>query len=152
MSKAGSSRYAHLGILPKYRYRPGHRAPLSRPLKLARKLGNAASAASVVVAPPSVTTVTVATPECGWVGNPPPVAMARRVGRLKLRPMRIDRRGYWNRHATVSFLTPIQLLSRTPRGSALTEAGATFREHGIRALAELELAQEAISPPISKPT
>jgi len=39
-----------------------------------------------------------------------------------------------------------QLLTRTTRGSALTEAGATFREHAARVLAELDAAQEAISP------
>jgi DNA-binding transcriptional LysR family regulator len=38
-----------------------------------------------------------------------------------------------------------QLLSRTTRGSALTEAGATFREYASRVVAELEAAQEAIS-------
>src|SRR5262245_40080800 len=40
----------------------------------------------------------------------------------------------------------IQLLSRTTRGAALTEAGATFREHAVRVAAELDGAQEAISP------
>ena len=39
-----------------------------------------------------------------------------------------------------------QLLSRTTRGSALTEAGAAFREHAVRVVAELEAAQETISP------
>jgi DNA-binding transcriptional LysR family regulator len=39
-----------------------------------------------------------------------------------------------------------QLLVRTTRGAALTEAGATFREHGLRVIAELEAAREAISP------
>jgi DNA-binding transcriptional LysR family regulator len=40
----------------------------------------------------------------------------------------------------------VQLLSRTTRGAVLTEAGATFREHAIRVAAELDAAQEAISP------
>jgi DNA-binding transcriptional LysR family regulator len=40
----------------------------------------------------------------------------------------------------------VQLLSRTTRGAALTEAGATFREHAARIAAELDSAQEAISP------
>src|SRR5580704_6823287 len=40
----------------------------------------------------------------------------------------------------------VQLLSRTTRGAALTEAGATFREHAARIVAELGTAQEAISP------
>jgi DNA-binding transcriptional LysR family regulator len=40
----------------------------------------------------------------------------------------------------------VQLLGRTTRGAALTEAGATFREHAVRVAAELETAQEAISP------
>jgi DNA-binding transcriptional LysR family regulator len=40
----------------------------------------------------------------------------------------------------------VQLLSRTTRGAALTEGGATFREHAARIAVELETAQEAISP------
>lgn len=39
-----------------------------------------------------------------------------------------------------------QLLSRTTHGVVLTEAGATFREHAVRIAAELDSAQEAISP------
>jgi DNA-binding transcriptional LysR family regulator len=39
-----------------------------------------------------------------------------------------------------------QLLSRTTRGAVLTEAGATFREHAARVVAELDAAQEALSP------
>ena len=39
-----------------------------------------------------------------------------------------------------------QLLTRTTRGAALTEAGASFREHAARVVAELEAAREAISP------
>ncbi len=40
----------------------------------------------------------------------------------------------------------VQLLSRTTRGSALTEAGATFREHAMRIAAELDAAQETLTP------
>jgi len=40
----------------------------------------------------------------------------------------------------------IQLLARTTRGAALTEAGVTFREHAARVCAEMELAREAILP------
>ncbi|MBY4897813.1 LysR family transcriptional regulator [Cupriavidus sp. AU9028] len=40
----------------------------------------------------------------------------------------------------------IQLLARTTRGAALTEAGATFRDHAARACAEIDLAREAILP------
>ncbi|MFO7278449.1 MAG: LysR substrate-binding domain-containing protein [Pseudomonadota bacterium] len=40
----------------------------------------------------------------------------------------------------------VQLLTRTTRGAALTEAGATFREHAARALAELDAARDALSP------
>lgn len=39
-----------------------------------------------------------------------------------------------------------QLLSRTTHGAVLTEAGATFREHAARMVAELDSAQEAILP------
>jgi Bacterial regulatory helix-turn-helix protein, lysR family len=39
-----------------------------------------------------------------------------------------------------------QLLARTTRGAALTEAGASFREHAARVIAEIEAAREAISP------
>jgi DNA-binding transcriptional LysR family regulator len=39
-----------------------------------------------------------------------------------------------------------QLLTRTTRGAALTEAGASFREHAARIAAELDAAREAISP------
>lgn len=39
-----------------------------------------------------------------------------------------------------------QLLSRTTRGSVLTDAGSVFREHALRVIAELDTAQEAISP------
>lgn len=39
-----------------------------------------------------------------------------------------------------------QLLARTTRGAALTEAGATFRDHAARASAEIEAAREAIHP------
>lgn len=39
-----------------------------------------------------------------------------------------------------------QLLVRTTRGAALTEAGATFREHAARITGELEAAQDALAP------
>jgi DNA-binding transcriptional LysR family regulator len=39
-----------------------------------------------------------------------------------------------------------QLLVRTTRGAALTEAGASFREHAARVVAELEAAREGVSP------
>jgi len=39
-----------------------------------------------------------------------------------------------------------QLLARTTHGAALTEAGASFREHAARVIAEFEAAREAISP------
>jgi len=40
----------------------------------------------------------------------------------------------------------IQLLARTTRGAALTEAGVTFRDHAARVRAEMDLAREAILP------
>lgn len=40
----------------------------------------------------------------------------------------------------------VQLLTRTTRGAAPTEAGSTFREHAARALAELDAARDALSP------
>jgi DNA-binding transcriptional LysR family regulator len=40
----------------------------------------------------------------------------------------------------------IQLLARTTRGAALTEAGVTFREHAARICAELDIARETILP------
>ncbi|SFS08998.1 DNA-binding transcriptional regulator, LysR family [Dyella sp. OK004] len=40
----------------------------------------------------------------------------------------------------------VQLLARTTRGAALTEAGVTFREHAARACAEIDAAREAIFP------
>ncbi|KAB1089330.1 LysR family transcriptional regulator [Neorhizobium galegae] len=40
----------------------------------------------------------------------------------------------------------IQLLTRTTRGAALTEAGVTFREHAARVCAEIDLARETILP------
>jgi DNA-binding transcriptional LysR family regulator len=39
-----------------------------------------------------------------------------------------------------------QLLTRNTRGAALTEAGATFREHAARAVAEIDAARESVSP------
>jgi DNA-binding transcriptional LysR family regulator len=40
----------------------------------------------------------------------------------------------------------VQLLARTTRGAALTEAGATFREYAARVCAEIEFAKETILP------
>ena len=40
----------------------------------------------------------------------------------------------------------IQLLARTTRGAALTEAGTTFREHAARVCAEMDIARETILP------
>lgn len=39
-----------------------------------------------------------------------------------------------------------QLMTRTTRGAALTEAGATFREHAARIAAEIEAARNSLSP------
>lgn len=40
----------------------------------------------------------------------------------------------------------VQLLARTTRGAALTEAGVTFRDFAARACAEIDLARETILP------
>lgn len=40
----------------------------------------------------------------------------------------------------------VQLLTRTTRGAALTEAGATFRDYAARACAEIDVAVETILP------
>ncbi|MDM0065282.1 LysR family transcriptional regulator [Variovorax sp. J31P207] len=40
----------------------------------------------------------------------------------------------------------VQLLARTTRGSVITEAGTTFREHAMRVLAEIDAARETLSP------
>ena len=40
----------------------------------------------------------------------------------------------------------VQLLARTTRGAALTEAGVTFREHASRVCAEIDTALETIMP------
>lgn len=40
----------------------------------------------------------------------------------------------------------VQLLARTTRGAALTEAGATFRDYAARVCAEIDLAKEMILP------
>ena len=40
----------------------------------------------------------------------------------------------------------VQLLARTTRGAALTEAGMTFRDHAARATAEIDTARETILP------
>jgi DNA-binding transcriptional LysR family regulator len=39
-----------------------------------------------------------------------------------------------------------QLLTRNTRGAALTEVGATFREHAARAVAEIDAARESVAP------
>jgi DNA-binding transcriptional LysR family regulator len=48
--------------------------------------------------------------------------------------------------ARVEQVLGVQLLSRTTHGAVLTEVGATFREHAARIMAELDSAEEAISP------
>src|SRR5258706_7355838 len=40
----------------------------------------------------------------------------------------------------------IQLLARTTRGAALTEAGLTFRDHAARICSEMDVARETILP------
>lgn len=40
----------------------------------------------------------------------------------------------------------VQLLARTTRGAALTEAGLTFRDHAMRVTAEIDAARETLSP------
>lgn len=40
----------------------------------------------------------------------------------------------------------VQLLARTTRGAALTEAGVTFRDHAARVCAEIDLARDSILP------
>lgn len=40
----------------------------------------------------------------------------------------------------------VQLLARTTRGAALTEAGTAFRDHAAKVVAEIELARETILP------
>jgi DNA-binding transcriptional LysR family regulator len=40
----------------------------------------------------------------------------------------------------------VQLLARTTRGAALTEAGITFRDHAARASAEIDTARETLLP------
>jgi DNA-binding transcriptional LysR family regulator len=40
----------------------------------------------------------------------------------------------------------VQLLARTTRGAALTEAGVTFRDHAARVCAEIDVARETILP------
>ena len=40
----------------------------------------------------------------------------------------------------------VQLLARTTRGAALTEAGMAFREHAIRMLAELDATRDTMTP------
>lgn len=40
----------------------------------------------------------------------------------------------------------VQLLARTTRGAAVTEAGLAFREHAARACSEIDAARDALSP------
>src|ERR1700745_2373856 len=40
----------------------------------------------------------------------------------------------------------VQLLARTTRGAALTEAGVAFREHAARVCGEIDIAVETIMP------
>lgn len=40
----------------------------------------------------------------------------------------------------------VQLVARTTRGAALTEAGVTFRDHAAKVVAEIEVARETILP------
>ncbi len=40
----------------------------------------------------------------------------------------------------------VQLVARTTRGAALTEAGATFRDHAARVCAEIDIARESLLP------
>ena len=40
----------------------------------------------------------------------------------------------------------VQLLARTTRGAALTEAGVTFREHAARVCAEIDMARDTLLP------
>lgn len=40
----------------------------------------------------------------------------------------------------------VQLLTRSTRGAALTEAGAVFRDHAARVCGEIDVAKEAILP------
>src|ERR1700727_356804 len=40
----------------------------------------------------------------------------------------------------------VQLLARTTRGAALTEAGVTFREHAAQVCSEIDIALETIMP------
>jgi len=40
----------------------------------------------------------------------------------------------------------VQLLARTTRGTALTEAGIAFRDHAANICAEIDLAQETMQP------
>src|SRR6266851_215657 len=40
----------------------------------------------------------------------------------------------------------VQLLARTTRGAALTEAGVTFRDHAARVCSEIDVAREALLP------
>lgn len=50
------------------------------------------------------------------------------------------------RLARLEAVLGVQLLARTTRGAALTEAGATFRDHAARVCAEIDVARETILP------
>lgn len=65
-------------------------------------------------------------------------AAARRLGMSKSMVSR--------RLARIEEELGAQLLARTTRGAALTEAGVTFREHAARATAEIDTAREMILP------
>lgn len=50
------------------------------------------------------------------------------------------------RLARLEAVLGVQLLARTTRGAALTEAGATFRDHAAKVCAEIDVARETILP------
>jgi DNA-binding transcriptional LysR family regulator len=65
-------------------------------------------------------------------------AAARRLG--------LSKSGVSRRLLRIEAELGVQLLARTTRGAALTEAGATFRDHAARASAEIDTARETILP------
>lgn len=50
------------------------------------------------------------------------------------------------RLARLEAVLGVQLLTRTTRGAALTEAGITFRDHAVKICSEIVIAQETILP------